>query len=266
MPHIIVNRISIYYEERGSGQPVLFISGTGGDLRVKPNVLDGPLANERRVIAYDQRGLGQSEKPEQEYTMEDYANDAAAVIRELALGPVDVIGISFGGMVALHLVLAYPELVRKLVLGCTSPGGEFASYPFHDLPSDLSVADRLQRLMSVNDTRRDAEWQRDNPDAVAKMIAYAEDHAIAEHQTEVFQRGARRQLIARAGHDVGARLGEIAAPTLICAGKYDGIAPAENQHALHQGINGSALSWYEGGHLFLVQDKQAWRDIIQFLK
>ena len=97
------------------------------------------------------------------------------------------------------------------------------------------------------------------------MFAYARDHAVEEHSTEHFRRGARRQLEARAGHDVEARLGEIKAPTLICAGKYDGIAPAENQDALLEGIQRSELKWYEGGHLFLIQDKQAWPDIIEFL-
>ena len=51
------------FEERGVGSPVLFVSGTGADLRVKPNVLDGPLAKSFRVIVYDQRGLGQTQKP-----------------------------------------------------------------------------------------------------------------------------------------------------------------------------------------------------------
>ena len=66
MSYITTEHLNIYFEEKGDGAPVLFISGTGGDLRQRPNVLDGPLPKHRRVIAYDQRGLGQTEKPESE--------------------------------------------------------------------------------------------------------------------------------------------------------------------------------------------------------
>lgn len=265
MPEVTANHIKLYYEERGTGKAVLFISGTGADLRVKPNVLDGPLPKTRRVIAYDQRGLGQSDKPEQDYSMDDYADDAVALVKSLEIEQVDVIGVSFGGMVALHLVLKYPEIVDNLVLCCTSPGGDYASYPFHELPDDLTPEQRLKKLMPVNDTRRDEIWQQQNPDMVEKMVEFTKAQAIDEHQTKAFRDGARRQLLARAKHDVQGSLGEIRARTLICAGKYDGIAPAENQHALQEGINGAELKWYEGGHLFMIQDKQAWVDILDFL-
>lgn len=83
MPHIEANGISLYYEMKGEGEPVLFISGTGGDLRVKPNTLDGPLPDAMKVVAYDQRGLGQTDKPDTDYTMADYADDAAALMDSL---------------------------------------------------------------------------------------------------------------------------------------------------------------------------------------
>ena len=63
MPFIKTARLEMFVEERGVGSPVLFVSGTGADLRVKPNVLDGPLAESFKVTAYDQRGLGQTQKP-----------------------------------------------------------------------------------------------------------------------------------------------------------------------------------------------------------
>ena len=69
MPYITTEHLNIYFEEKGDGAPVLFISGTGGDLRQRPNVLNSSLPKHNRVIAYDQRGLGQTEKPDQPYTM-----------------------------------------------------------------------------------------------------------------------------------------------------------------------------------------------------
>ena len=265
MAMINTGSISLYVEERGEGQPLLFISGTGGDLRAKPNVLDSPLAKHFRVIAYDQRGLGQSDKPDEPYTMQDYGDDAAALLDAMNLERAHVVGVSFGGMVAQHLALDHPDRVSKLVLCCTSPGGVMPSYPFHELPDDIDPVDRMLRLMHVSDTRRDEAWQQENPGAVEKMIAYTRASAIEDHTTPAFRAGARRQLEARADHDTLDRLKDIKAETLICAGRYDGIAPPLNQEKMHECIPGSRLQWYEGGHLFTIQDKSAWPDVIEFL-
>ena len=129
MGFVTTKNLELYVEEGGKGLPVLYISGTGGDLRVKPGVLDGPLGSGHHVIAYDQRGLGQSEKPDGPYTMEQYADDAASLLDALGHDTVDVIGVSFGGMVAQHLALRHPDRIRRLVLCCTSPGGSLPSYP-----------------------------------------------------------------------------------------------------------------------------------------
>ncbi len=265
MPFTETSRIRLYVEDKGDGATVLFIGGTGADLRAKPNVTDGPLARYHRVIAYDQRGLGQSDKPAGPYSMKDYSDDAAGLLDALDIDCVDVVGVSFGGMVAQHLALDHSPRVNKLVLCCTSPGGDMPSYPFHELPDDIEAVDRMHRLMSVSDTRRDEAWQAANPELIEKMAAQTRAAVIEDHATPAFRQGARLQLEARAGHDVMDRLGEIKKPTMICAGRYDGIAPPENQTVLHEGIPGSVLHWYEGGHLFLIQDKTAWRDILAFL-
>jgi 3-oxoadipate enol-lactonase len=80
-PTVKVNDITIYYEIKGDGPKLLFISGTGSDLR-NPRVgsFVNPLAEKFTVLAYDQRGLGQTEKPDIPYTMSDYANDAAGLL------------------------------------------------------------------------------------------------------------------------------------------------------------------------------------------
>ena len=77
--------------------------------------------------------------------------------------------------------------------------------------------------------------------------------------------GAEQQLVARRSHDTWSRLPEIRCPTLVCGGRYDGIAPPANQHALADRIQGAALQFFEGGHLFLLQDAKAWPAIIRFL-
>src|SRR3954452_23041453 len=134
MPFASANGLKLYYERAGSGPPLLFISGSGGDLRNKPNVFEGPLPKTFDVLAYDQRGLGQSEKPDVPYSMADYADDAAALMTEMGLERAPIIGVSFGGMVALELLLRHPDRVSRAVLACTSRGGAGgASFPFHEI-------------------------------------------------------------------------------------------------------------------------------------
>ena len=121
-------QMQIYFE-RGrdhgqSGDPLFFISGTGGDLRNKPNQFDSPLAKAFELIAYDQRGLGQSAKPQSDYSMSDYADDAASLLDFLEIDQIPVIGVSFGGMVAQEFVLRHPDRISRLVLACTSSGGK----------------------------------------------------------------------------------------------------------------------------------------------
>ena len=166
---------------------------------------------------------------------------------------------------AQHLAIRHPSKIRKLVLCCTSSGGNTASYPFHELPEDITPVQRLLKLMPISDRRRVSAWQDANPDTVKKLIAETENAAISDHKTADYQRGAILQIEARKDHDTNDALPKIHLPTLICAGRYDGIAPPENQTKLNELISDSRLNWYEGGHMFMVQDKNAWKDIIAYL-
>jgi 3-oxoadipate enol-lactonase len=77
--------------------------------------------------------------------------------------------------------------------------------------------------------------------------------------------GALRQTEARRHHNTYERLPQLNLPVLICGGKYDGIAPPENQVALHRQLSGSKMELFEGGHMFLIQDRKAFPRIIEFL-
>jgi 3-oxoadipate enol-lactonase len=263
MPIAQLGAIDLYYERAGQGLPLLFISGTGGDLRVKPNVFDGPLPKRFDVLAYDQRGLGRSAKPDVAYSMADYADDAAALLDDVGWPTAKVIGVSFGGMVAQELVLRHPAKVDRLVLACTSPGGAGgASYPFHNI-QHLKGEERACHLISIMDTRLDANWAAANPDAYAQFVAMAVADAYAGEPGR--EMGARRQLEARAGHDTWDRLEQIRCPVFIAAGRYDGIALPATQHKLASRIAGASLRFFEGGHLFMLQDRSAIPAMVEFL-
>lgn len=264
MPTAQVNGLSIYYERAGSGDPLLFISGTGGDLRNKPNQFDGALGKAFEMLSYDQRGLGRSDKPDRRYTMAEYADDAAALMADQGWDSAHVVGVSFGGMVAQELVLRHPQRVRRLVLACTSPGGAGgSSFPFHEIEHLTGVA-RAEHLTPISDTRRDAAWAQANPEAYAKIIEMAAADPFADEPGRT--QGAHRQLEARADHDTWDRLPQIACPTLVAGGRYDGIAPPETLEKLAGRIPGAQLQFFEGGHLFMIQDRSAVPAMVQFLK
>lgn len=258
MTYAHVGELSVWYERRGDGPRVLFISGSGGDLRIKPNVFDGPVARGFDVLAYDQRGLGQTSVPEPPYTMAQYGDDAAGLLDHVGWDTCAVVGVSFGGMVAQELAIRHPDRVERLVLCCTSSGGAGApSYPLHtliDLPEDERVAIQL----GISDTRYGADWRAANPEAAEKIFATMR---TGQPPTD----GNRHQLEARSHHDTFDRLPRVTAPTLVCAGRFDGIAPPANSEAIAAQIPDAQLRVYEGGHLFLLQDRSAWSDIVAFL-
>lgn len=262
MPYLPVRDIDIWFDRAGAGAPLLAISGSRGDLRRKPNLLESPLANAFDVLAYDQRGLGRTSKPDKPYLMADFADDAAALLDAVGWEHVRVVGVSFGGMAALELALRYPGRVTRLALCCTSPGGQGgSSYPV-DLLQDLPADERARVMVSISDTRCDAGWSADNPGKLEELVARFRDEPFAGepgHQTT------SRLLEARRQHDAWKRLDQIGCPVLICGGRYDGIAPPSSQERMAGRIPGVALRMFEGGHLFLWQDSAAFAEIVRFL-
>ncbi len=263
MPIAHLPGVDLFYQHGGSGPPLLYISGTGGDLRARPGVFEGPLPGRFEVLAFDQRGMGRSAKPETPYSMADYADDAAALMAEIGWDDALVIGVSFGGMVAQELVLRHPGRVRRLVLACTSPGGEGgASFPFHEI-APLTGEARARHMIPITDTRHDEAWARANRDAFQEMVLLGSMAPFADEQGHAA--GARRQLEARAKHDVWDRLDQIACPVLIAAGRYDGIALPQSQERMAARIAGAQLRFFEGGHMFTMQDPNAIPAIMDFL-
>src|SRR6516165_2581643 len=171
MPYLRVRDIDIYFDRAGTGAPLLAISSSRGDLRRKPNLLESPLPKAFDVLAYDQRGLGRTSKPDKAYSMIDYADDAAAVMDAAAWERANVIGVSFGGMVALESVLRHPDRVAKLAICCTSAGGAGgASYPHHTL-QELPADERARLMVSISDTRCDAAWAAENPGRMGELLS-----------------------------------------------------------------------------------------------
>ena len=256
------NGLQFYVERSGHGETLCYISGTGGDLRNKPNQFDSPLAKHFNLLCFDQRGLGQSAKPPGQYSMVDYAEDAAALLDLLGQESVRVIGVSYGGMVAQELAIRYPEKIRALLLLCTSSGGQgMPSYPLHEL-EELAPAERVKRHLQISDTRCSDEWIAANPEQWQKLFAMS----LAARRQDRDEVGAMKQLNARKLHDTYDRLSQLKMPVMLQGGAYDGIAPPDNMRELQKAIPNSQLRFYEGGHLFFVQDRRAYPDMIDWLQ
>jgi 3-oxoadipate enol-lactonase len=264
VPTATVNGIELYYERAGlTDQPgaprVLFISGSGSDLRVT-RLFAGPLSETCDLVLYDQRCLGQSGWGDRPPTMADYGADAAGLLDHVGWDRCRVIGVSFGGMVAQEMAVTWPERVERLVLACTSPGGAGgASYPLHEL-WELPREEREVLNRTLMDTRGDdaGEAYRN----LLQMMAAATGGQNIDPRQE---HGMKLQLAARSHHDTFDRLGRLTMPVLIAAGRFDGIAPLANQEAMLARIPDARLAVYDGGHAFTLQDPSAWPEMAAFL-
>ena len=266
MPFLSIRDIRMYHEIRGSGPRLLFISGTGGDLRRSPNAFDSPLPKHFEVLAYDQRGLGQTDRPDSSYTMADYAADADALLQAVGWDRCLVMGVSFGGMVAQEFAVRYQRRVERLVLACTSSGGAGgASYPLHEL-TGLSLQEWARKVVELSDTRRDAAWQAAHSQEFQTLVNETLTGLKVGENEPGRAVGARRQIEAREGHDTYDRLPTLHMPVYICGGRYDGIAQVSNQQAMQRQIPNAQLELFEGGHLFFIQDSRAFERIIAFLR
>jgi pimeloyl-ACP methyl ester carboxylesterase len=261
MPTAHLDGIDVYYERRGDGPRVLYLNGSGATLAGMQIVLD-VFAARCDLLAHDQRGLGETEIPPGPYTMADYANDALALLDHVGWVTARVVGISFGGMVAQELAVTAPERVERLALLCTSPGGALGSFPLHELEG-LDAADRTEAYLPILDSRFTKEWLATH-ESDRNLVAMLAARQAGEKSDDV-RRGEAEQLAARSHHDVLDRLGRITAPTLVAAGRYDGIAPVPNSEAIVARVSGSELRVYEGGHAFFAQDPAAFPEVLDFL-
>jgi pimeloyl-ACP methyl ester carboxylesterase len=110
------NGVDIYWESRGSGGTPLVLLHGGYGLASMFDRLAGQLAADRQVIALELQGHGHTADVARSFTWDDFAEDIAAVIQRLGLGPVDLLGYSLGGTASLRCAIRHPEAVRKLVL------------------------------------------------------------------------------------------------------------------------------------------------------
>jgi pimeloyl-ACP methyl ester carboxylesterase len=245
MPKVRANGIDIYFEEHGSGEPLLLIMGWGGNAATWQPQLPG-LAEHHRLILFDNRGVGRTSAPDEPYTIPQMAADTLGVLDALDVARAHVFGISMGGMIAQELALEHPERVTSLVLGCTTAGSAKA-------PGATKLHGEIATFReTVGDDGPDLEWFAEflrrlwTKDALMKSDPHLQDFVFSMIRFPPAPHGIRRQAEAIARHDTFERLHRISVPTLITTGAEDTLIDPENSELLAQLIPNAELRIFEG--------------------
>jgi pimeloyl-ACP methyl ester carboxylesterase len=269
MPTLNVRDIELYYEEHGSGEPLLCIMGfatdsTGWLLQVPA------FAERHRTIVFDNRGVGRSSKPTGAYTIHEMADDAVALLDHLKIDRAHVLGLSMGGMIAQELVLRHPERPRPCSRDLPEPDAETES----------------QRTFSSRRWRDDHRRRRDEDRLHRHEPVHVLSAAARLSQRELHPDGARSswslsgalqygfsieaimgQMQAIMAHKATDRLGTIAAPTLVLVGDADRLISPANSDVLAKTIPRAKLVRVPGGsHGFNIETPDVFnRAVLDFL-
>lgn len=239
----------LWWDQSGAGDPpLLLVQGLGYTADMWHRILPG-LSASRRVIRFDNRGVGRSDLPSassgDDWSMEDMADDAVRVLDAAGVESAYVFGVSMGGVIAQEVALRHRDRVRALVLGCTHPSGRDAVRA-----SPEAVAMLFDR--TPRSPREAVE--------ISLPFLYAADTDAdrIEEDVAVRLRWPLRakaywgQLDAMRGHDgLLHRLRSLDLPTLVVHGTADRLVQPDNARLLAEAIPGARLAWVEGAsHVF----------------
>lgn len=227
MPYMQVNDIQMYYEIHGDDNRETLVQILGLAIDTSEwEAMTGWFAKKYRVLVFDNRGAGRTDKPDMPYTIEMMADDTAGLMQALGIEQANVLGISLGGRIALMLALRHPELVKKLVLVSTS-------------------------------ARMIPNWRRRFYGLLSGLPIFRSKYPQPRYAFT-------RQLSASTDFNCTDRLGEIQVPTLILHGKNDKSARYVLVEEMHTGISGSKMLTFDGGHLFfLMRERQQFLDAVE---
>lgn len=246
---IDVGGVPIVYRDLGprDGVPLILLNHLGATLdNCDPRVIDG-LAVARRVIAFDNRGVGASGSTTPP-TIAAMARDAVAFIRAMGFDSVDLVGFSLGGFVAQEIALTEPSLIRRLILTGTGPAGGSGI----DRVTGLTLRAMLKGALTLKDPKTYLFFTRTaNGRAAAKAFLARLKERTADRDAPIALSAFRTQL--KAIHAWGTQppqdLGLITQPTFVANGDDDLMVPTVNSVDLARRIPGARLSIYEdAGH------------------
>lgn len=267
MPTLETNGIRLYYETHGKGDPLILISGLGYGLW-QWHKLVPRLAPHCKVIVFDNRGAGQSEKPPGPYTVGMLATDTAGLIEHLGYTQAAVMGHSMGGFIAQQLALSRPDLVGKLILASTNFGG-----PNHIPVTPAAMAVMLDRSGDPIDVVKRGisvacapGFMNAHPELVQELVDYRLTNPVPPEAYQAQMAVGMGLFPAAAAFED--KLDRVLAPTLILFGEHDAVVPPANAELLHRRLKHSRVVILPGaGHMFPIETPDAAANaVIAFLK
>lgn len=256
MPYANVNGINLYYEIYGEGHPVVLIEGLGSQLQSWATQV--PIYSKHfKVIVFDNRGAGKSDKPEFGYSIQDMAEDAALLMDELGIECAHIVGKSMGGMIGQWLAINHPDKVKKLVMGCSSASRDEVGNEILRMGREIAtnLGPKAVWLMSLylGYTR---EYIEKNLGTIKEAMETVPDDPQA-------LMGYLGQSLAVEGHNSVSKLGGIMSPTLVMLGETDLIASPKRSSELAELIPNSKLKIFpKVGHGFWRERQQQVDDLV----
>lgn len=258
-----INDLKLYYEVKGEGEPLLMIQGLGYSSRFW--FKQTPTLSEHfKLIVFDNRDVGRSEKVEEKYSIGDMAKDTISLLDHLEIEKTHVIGVSMGGLIAQQLTINNPNRVKKLILLDTHPGGPEYLEATEDLWEEVTDVEGLSLEEIYRKGIRYAvtdSFFENRKDMVKKLVNMRKERP---QPPQAFQ----RQFSAASQFDVRKKLSEIKRPTLIIHGEEDQIVPLRFGKELKEKIPDSKIRTIENaGHLAFIEKPEAVNEsIINFLE
>jgi pimeloyl-ACP methyl ester carboxylesterase len=240
--------LRLYYEEAGEGDDILLIPGLGLSAACWSDIVDEFVARGYRVIRYDPRGAGRSDKPDRAYSGADVAADAVAVLTSAGSEAAHVIGVSMGGMIAQELVLRYPERVSSLVLTSTYGRVDDWSRRIFELRREIIERIGLETGFKMSFLFVFSPHAfRESRDVVTRV-----EQSVAHVDRAAFL----RQLQFCLDHDALDRVKVIDAPTLVICGEFDLLASEIQSRELAEAVPGAQLITIPRGSHALLWEKR----------
>ncbi|MCI0574723.1 MAG: alpha/beta hydrolase [Chloroflexi bacterium] len=268
MPKVVANGITIAYEQDGAGPDLVLVTGIGYGGWFWRRVVPG-LARHFRVTVFDNRGAGESDRPDGPYTVDMMAADTAGLLDALGIRRAAVLGHSLGGYIVQRLVATRPELAGRLILASTNHGG-LAVIP--TTPQAIAVmtnrqGDPLEIIRRGIGIATAPGFAERDPAVVQELIAYRLGNPVppAQYTAQVMAGMGTAQWSSA---QVEQQMRAIQVPTLILFGENDNVVPAGNAGLMAAKIaNARVTILPNAGHLFPIEDPAATvMAIVAFLK
>lgn len=255
--HAAVGDIDIAYKTLGQGDPLFLITGNGATMDQWSPLFIQRLAQRHKLYLFDNRGAGLTTLGNKAFSIEQFAEDTAGLIRAMGYTQTDLLGFSMGSRIAAQLTIDRPELVEKLVLYGGAPGGAAEikrSAAVQKLFADTSGTpeQKKQRMFSVLIPER---WREAHPDPSAYVPPVTETIAAEVR--------AKQNAAVANWPGIDQQLLSIGTPTLIMAGTADEVVPPGNALTLARQIRASWLVRFRGGgHGMMYQFPEQMAEVV----